>query len=471
MAEPKTVQFKFPLQGVSRRASLAASMAQDNPTAPWTVNCRPDDPFEGRRRGGSRPGIAPYLGGGEPSFPTGELLTETGEEIWTETGDTIEVPIEGAAVLYPELLEAMQAFGYENLTDSITATVGTAPTGTIGCIYRDRLVVAGGNLIYMSRQGDYTDWDYGGDVEDKGRAFVFQASEAAELGTTITALVPHRDASLLVATSHGLWVMKGDPADSGTLQNVSRNVGIVSAHAWTKVDDSIAFLAWDGLWIVGADGSGLKSLSEDKLPEELSDIDPLNYTVMMGYRHVEDGIYLFVEGDVQHWFFDLKQGGFWPFRLPVTVTAAFIADGELVIQDSTGALWTFDGEDDNGTDIQSHVLFGPFQASSLEYTMLSQLHGTVQLELDGTMTWRIITGTTAEQTAQNAKDAIDNYLDGETTEALLDVVSSGTWVDGRQVMAYPRTRGMWLVLWLSSNHVWAFENLFATMRTLGRWRG
>jgi hypothetical protein len=238
------------------------------------------------------------------------------------------------------------------------------------------------------------------------------------------------------------------------------------------VDDSIAFLAWDGLYQVSAGGEGLKSLSGDKLPEELSDIDPVNYTIMLGYRHNEDGIYVFVEGDVYHWFFDLKFGGFWPFRLPVTVTAAFIADVELIVQDSMGALWTFEGEDDNGTDIQSHLLLGPFQATSgVELSMISQIHGTIQLELDGEMTWRIITGTTGEEACQDGQDAIDNYIDGETTEALLDVVSSGTWVDGRQVMAYPRTRGLWLVLWLSSNDAWAFENLFATLRTLGKWRG
>lgn len=472
MAEAKQIEFPFPLAGVSRRTSLARPTAQDNPTAPWLVNCRPSDVFSNRLRGGSRPGLAPYLGGGEPTWPTGELLTEAGEEIWTEAGETIEVPIEGASVLYPTLLDAMQAYGYDTLPDTITATVGTAPTGTIGCIYRDRLVVAGEHIIYMSRQGDWTDWDYGGDAEDKGRAFVFQASEASELGNTVTALVPHRDASLLVATSHGLWVLRGDPADSGTLQNVSRNVGIVSAHAWTKVGDSIAFLSWDGLHIVGAGGEGLKNISDDRLPEELNDIDPLNYTVMMGYRHTENGIYVFVEGDTYHWFYDLKMGGFWPFELPVTVSAAFTVDGEMVVKDSTGSLWTFEGEDDNGTDIQSHVLFGPFKAGSeTEYSMIQSLHGTIELELDGEMTWRFITGTTAEETCQDAQDAIDNYVDGETTEALVDVVSTWTWVDGRQVMAYPRVRGLWIVLWLSSNHAWAFENLFATVRTLGRWRG
>ncbi|MCH8114651.1 MAG: DUF1501 domain-containing protein [Chloroflexi bacterium] len=41
-------------------------------------------------------------------------------------------------------------------------------------------VVAGAdNAVYMSRQGDFADWDFGADVEDSGRAVAFQLGEAA----------------------------------------------------------------------------------------------------------------------------------------------------------------------------------------------------------------------------------------------------------------------------------------------------
>jgi hypothetical protein len=470
MAEAKTMAVPFPLAGISRRALLDRSTAKDAPTSPWTVNCRPSDIFENRLRGGSRSGLSEY-GGVTPQWPTGEVLTEAGDEITNEAGETILVEIGGAEALYPDYQAAMDAYGYSNVPEDLVASVGTVPTATLGCIWRDRYILAGGNLVYMSRQGDYTDWNYGADVEDTGRAFLLQASEAGEIGATITALVPHRDAFLLVATATTLWVLDGDPAGTGTLRNVSRDVGMVSGTAWTKVGDSIVFLSAQGLYQVGANGSGLADISGDRLPSELIGIDALNYTIHMGYRIGENGVYLFVVGDTYHWFFDLERKGYWPFRLTLDISAVFQYDGEMVVWDGTD-YWTFEGEDDNGTDISSHVLFGPFQAGSpVEYSMLQSLHGTVQLEEDGEMTWRTIVGTTAEQVCQDAQDAIDNYVDGDTTEALLDVVSSGMWVDGRQVMAYPRTRGLWIVLWLNSNDAWAFENLFATMRTLGRWRG
>jgi hypothetical protein len=310
-------------------------------------------------------------------------------------------------------------------------------------------------------------------VEDAGRAFLYQLSEAGEIGGTVTAVIPHRDGHLLAATSHSLWVVEGDPAaPNGTLRNVSRDVGVVSGTAWTKVGDTIIFLALDGLYSVGADGGNLESLSGSKLPEELSDVDPLNYQVRMGYRHVEQGVYIFVEGDTQHWFFDFNFQGFWPFQLPsITVAAAFVSAGELIVWDSAGLFWTFQGEDDNGTDVQSHVLLGPFRASQgMDYTLLSLLQGSVETEPDGSLTWRIITGETAEQACSRGQDAVNNYVAGDTTTAATYVVSSGTWSDGRSYLSHPRTRGMWQVLWLQSNDVWAFEGVTAEIEPVGRWR-
>jgi hypothetical protein len=378
----------------------------------------------------------------------------------------------GTEALYAEFLEAIKAFGYGNVPEEITATVGTAPTGvTVGCNYRDRLVLGSGNIVYMSRQGNYADWDYGGDIEDQGRAFLYQLSEAGELGDAVTALVPHRDSSILAATANSLWVVEGDPAANGTLKNVSRDVGIVSGTAWTKVGDTIVFLANDGLYSVSANGSDLASLSGDKLPEELSDVDPINYPVRMGYRHSENGVYVFLEGSSYHWFFDIEFKGFWPFSLPVTVAAAFCVEGVLIIWDSAGLFWTFDGEDDNGTGVQSHVLLGPFRASpTWDFTLISALQGAVETEPDGAVAWRLITGETAEEACIRSKDAVDNYLDGDTTTAVTYVSSSGSWGDGRSYVSHPRVRGMWHVLWLQSNDVWAFEDVVTEVETVGRWR-
>lgn len=497
MAAQKLIEVVFPLAGVVRRHGATTDVAlSEKPYSPWAVNMRPEDPFEHRMRGGSRPGIAPYIYGLEPDWPTGELYTEggdilldedgrplldedgnpildeqTSEPITDEAGEVIVVPITGAPALYPEIVKAMEAYGYGELTDSLSQSEGAAPTGcTIGCRYRDRLVVAGEGIIYMSRQGAYGDWEYGKDVEDAGRAFLYQLSEAGEVGETVTALVPHKDAFLVAATEYGLWVMQGDPVDGGSLHNVSRDVGIISQHAWTKVGDTLVFLSRDGLCSVGFDGSGLKNLSRDRLPIELIDIDLNAYTPMLGYQHSDRGVYIFLEGDIYHWYFDMENGGFWPFRLPISVSATFIVDGELLVLDSDDDLWTLDAEDDNGTDIDSHVLFGPFRAADAFFSILSTLHGAVEVEEGGSVTWRIVTGNYAESVCRRAQDAVDNYMDGETTTADTVVDASGTWSNGRSWIAHPRVRGAWIVVWLSSSDVWAFDQMLLEMQAFGGWR-
>jgi hypothetical protein len=472
MAERKILEPRFPLSGVVRRLGHWGDAAQsEKPYAPWAVNMRPDDPFENRLRGGSRPGILPYVYHDEPAWDTGELTDESGNTIVTETGETITVPIMGVPSLYPSIIEAMNAYGYGKLPEVLNATVGTAPTGcAIGCMYRDRLVVAGGKVVYMSRQGEYGDWGYGNDVEDAGRAFLYQLSEAGELGKTVTALIPHKDSVLIAATDYGLWALEGDPVDGGSLRCVSRDVGIISQTAWTKVGDTIFFLAYDGLYSMRANGADLKNVSGDRLPEELDDVDPVNYKTMLGYH--DNGVYIFIVGDQYHWFYDLEHGGFWPFKLPIAVAAAFIVGGELLVKDTSDNLWTLNGEDDNGTDIQSHVLFGPLRAADAPHfqAILSSINGSVDVEPGGQVAWRIITGDTAESVCRRSQDAVDNYLDGDTTTALSVVEASGTWNDGRSWTAHPRVRAAWIMVWLHSNDVWAFDNMLLELTPAGQWR-
>jgi hypothetical protein len=264
-------------------------------------------------------------------------------------------------------------------------------------------------------------------------------------------------------------VLKGDPAAGGTLSNISRNVGVVADKAWCKAGDAIFFLAADGLYSMMADGRDLKNLSGDRLPVELEEVDTSTVDVMLGYNHNDYGVYLFLEGEDYHWYYDLQAGGFWPFTLGKTVEAIYLSDGKMVIEDDAGEYWTAEGDDDDGTDIQSHLLIGPLRAGrGAEYGMITALHGIVQTT--GGLTWSIIVGDTAEGVAEDAKDAVESYLENDFDSADAHVFASGTWSGGRSYMSYPRSRGMWQVLWLRSDDPWAYEGVTAEIQKFGRWR-
>jgi hypothetical protein len=85
------------------------------------------------------------------------------------------------------------------------------------------------------------------------------------------------------------------------------------------------------------------------------------------------------------------------------------------------------------------------------------------------VTWRIVTADTAEEAAADGKAAIEAAVAGSDYSSY--VKASGTWSAGRSHFAYPRTRALFVVLWLSaSSGDWAYEAVALTRQQSGRWR-
>jgi hypothetical protein len=410
----KTIELRWPA-GVVRRGPVRDTPVGNAWPSPWAINCRLEDDLTSRLRGGS------FIGQNASTVDASRyvyLVTENGDNIVTENGDPI--------VLGPQ-------YGVATGHDRQWVSPGTgAPTsGTADCLYRDRLFRVSGNIIMCSRQGDVTDWDYGGELEDTGRAMVFQLSEASEVGAQDVALVPHKDAYLLCFTEDETWILHGDPT-TGSLRNVSREVGIIAPRAWCKNHDTVYFLSLRGLYAVGADGSGLKPVSEDRIPEDLVDIDDLD--CVLQYFHDDRGVYIHLT-ESPSWFYDTAREQFWPF---------------------------------DTTTLDSHVLFGPFQLGQGDrYGRVLRLHGNIASDSDD-VTWRIVSGETAEEAADNGKRAIEAVLAGDDFSSYYQ--GSGTWTAGLNHAAYPRDRAQWIVLWISSEGDWAFESASLIAELSGGWR-
>ncbi|MBU2249800.1 MAG: hypothetical protein KKD77_23840, partial [Gammaproteobacteria bacterium] len=58
MAQPKTIEIKFPSMGVVRLHSNERSYSAGGYPSPWAINCRLEDSITSRLRGGSFTGIA-----------------------------------------------------------------------------------------------------------------------------------------------------------------------------------------------------------------------------------------------------------------------------------------------------------------------------------------------------------------------------------------------------------------------------
>ena len=321
----------------------------------------------------------------------------------------------------------------DSLTDRMRggSFTGISAASRSAPVYRGRKLTFSGRAVTASRVGIHGDIDMGADVTDSMRPALFQFSEAGSQGSAVVALVPHKDRYLLGFMADELWVQSGDPLN-GTRQRVSDQVGIIGANAWCVAHDTVYFLSSHGLYSVNADGGGLKPLSEGVLPEDLTDVT--DSTCTLTYQHADRGVYIHKSGT--NWYYDIERDEFWPF-------------------------------DTDTTD--SHILIGPFRLGSTDMLgMIQAMHG-IMAEGSDTVTWHIVPGDTAEQSAENGKAAITSSLAGTTTW-INYVNGSGAWSAGRSQTARPRVTTMWATLWLHCEGDWAYEGISVTLVPAGAWR-
>ena len=302
-------------------------------------------------------------------------------------------------------------------------------------VYRDRTLQIGSdntNSIECSRKGSSADFNFSADISDTARATFFQLAGDEGTGDTVVGFAPHKDNYLVCWSAGETWVLSGDPT-TGALRRVSDEVGIVASGAWCIAHDMVYFLSSRGLYSMGADGTGLKAISEDKIPAELISLDDDDLTLT--YQHSDRGVYIHKTTDPD-WFYDVERDGFWPF-------------------------------DTDTTD--SHVLIGPLRLGGPDsYGLIQQLHG-IMATGSANVTWQIVTGNTAEEACDNGKAAITAEL---ASGAYAQYVSAeGSWGAGRSNTRWPRVRGMWCCLWLKSEGTWAYESVHMTIEPFGRWRG
>jgi hypothetical protein len=365
---------------------------------------------------------------------------------------------------------------------------GFIPVGCpLLCLWRDRLVLAGGkydpHLWFMSRQGDPLDFDYGADPEDPGRAISGQVSQAGELGEPITALIPHNSLCLVIGCATSLWIMRGDPAFGGQIDRLNAKIGIISANAWCySPEEYLFFLSHDGLYMMSPGcGGNPVSVSRERLPKELIGIDTTSYTVSMAYDVRYRGIHIFVSknsaGTTSHYFVDnklTKYGdaptgvAFFPTALASTNYEPFVMHSrrnyvsdysDVILGCRDGYLRRFQHNlyQDDSTEFDSYVTYGPMRAASSDYT-------------DGRLD-----DVTVSLSGASGDVTLDARV-GETFEDAYDATAceSATFYSvGLQYPMTVRRRCRAYCLKFSgagTNEQWAIESVNVTLSDVGRQR-
>lgn len=371
---------------------------------------------------------------------------------------------------------------YDPLVDTLTLLTATSGKGQVPsgnpliAVYRDRIVLAGApvapHVWYMSRAGDPLDWDYAATAADTGRAVAGSSNDAGQIGQPIQALVAYSDDFMLFGCDTQLWVLRGDPAHGGQVDNLSRSVGIVGQDAWCHGPNAeIVFLSREGLFeLPSGPNSYPQPLSRNKLPREFLDLDRTTHTILMAYDTRDRGIHIYLTpaggGTGQlHWFIDWQTKSFWPVRIPNASNPTAIHEfASSNAKSSAVLLGSYDGyvrrykddfESDDGTQISSFVQYGPIRLSNNDYN-----DGKL-LELIGVLD-------------NNSGQAAYSILVGDTHQIATgaSAFATGTWSAGLNYKDRQRARGPSMILKVANaaTRRWAIERVTATVEQTGKHR-
>jgi hypothetical protein len=191
----------------------------------------------------------------------------------------------------------------------------------LGCLYRGRCVLSGNpnypHQWYMSRVAEPWDWAY--TANDALSPVAGNNSDAGEMGDIIRALAPYRDEYLVFGCANSIWVMRGDPADNGTLEEIDITVGMFGAesHCFDS-KGNLFFMSDHGLYMLPYSLGPIQPISHEVLPNMIDDenLDPTVHRVCMAYDAIRQGILINIttltSGSNSNYFFDLRTQGFFP---------------------------------------------------------------------------------------------------------------------------------------------------------------
>ena len=339
---------------------------------------------------------------------------------------------------------------------------GTAPSNClIVSSWRGRLLCVEKSDPYnikMSRVFDAKDWDYG--QTDVARAIQGNFTFAGGIGEPITAIIPFHQNCLIIGCRDSMWTLNGDPGGGGSARRIDHEIGILDHRAWCVIRGGyLLMMTKDGLYIISPGcGSPPRSVSREFLPKELLNISTATHEVSMAYDLRFRGVHLFLYNgtNTSHWFIDVHTretgnqftAAFWPVAYSVDHVSyrAFPrsnysgTDSPVVIGGKDGYLRNpqIGLDQDDGSTIASHIVFGPFALGSGTGDIEGKINSisAVLARNSGSVTWSVHVGQTAE-------DAVN-----------ASARESGTWTGytdaGLQYKAHPKARGAFACIKITS---------------------
>lgn len=205
-------------------------------------------------------------------------------------------------------------------------TYGTMPDKAyLIAVYQSRIVLAGNpaypNQWYMSKATDPHNYLYG--TGNPMSAVAGNNADASQCPDIVRSLISFHDDYLIFGCASTLWVLRGNPASGGELNNLSDTTGMFGARSWC-FDDARNLYFWGsgGIYKIPSDFSGVQNLTELSLPKivDSEGANPSTHRITMGYDKKRHGLVISIvvvaTGVNSNYFYSFKTGGFFPETYP-----------------------------------------------------------------------------------------------------------------------------------------------------------
>ncbi|KKN35531.1 hypothetical protein LCGC14_0782650 [marine sediment metagenome] len=296
-----------------------------------------------------------------------------------------------------------------------------------------------------------------------------QSEFAGLLGEPLVTAIPITDDLLVLACKTSFYVLRGNPRDGGRMNNITRDVGIVSIDAWAQTSEGrLVALTQDGLYEIGP--TQAVPLSRDLIPQELIGLRSDRYEVSLSYNVASRVVHIAVSDKATpsnsiHYGYDVRTGGFFPdsysqdhdlmsattyqpgaVGIPLAIWGG--RDGYVRRHDSTI-------EDDDGTNFDTRMRYGPLLLGGSAYRsgVLHELAVSLDV-LSNDVTLEIRMGDSAQE-AYNASARYTTTLSA-----------------GHNRNRYPRLSGgvAYLDVVGTAGSRWAMESIAVTVEARGKLR-
>jgi hypothetical protein len=277
-----------------------------------------------------------------------------------------------------------------------------------------------------------------------------------------------------------MWVMRGDPAAGGSLDEISLTTGIFGPRAYTWDDkDNLYFFGTGGFYIIPAGFGPPVNLSAEVLPNLISDLSISESTqrISLAYDRINLGIKISVttvaDGTNNNYWFDIRTNGFFPEIYPEE-TAVYstiyygsdtVAHRALLVGGKDGYIRqhvnTAKDDDIGATDeaISSNVSIGPIKLGPNEDTegKILSLTFTTATGTDS-LTYSVFVGDSAEQVLDQESAA--------STPLLTDTVLTPNRIAKIRV----KCRGIYALIKIENTtlaETWGIENISIQFEAAG----